>query len=298
MSAKARTVVTRFAPSPTGYLHLGHAYSALFAWRLARTQGGHFLVRIEDIDQTRCRPEFETAIFEDLAWLGITWEQPVLRQSTRFDQYRTALDRLDAAQLLYPCFCTRKAIQAEIHAAGRAPHLTRHGPDGPVYPGTCRKLDHAERRRRLAANQPHAMRLDVTRALTQLPEPLVWHDTIHGDHQARPEIFGDAILARKDIGTSYHMAVTLDDAEQGVTEVTRAEDLLPATHIHRLLQALLGLPTPIWSHHPMVNDDSGARLAKRTNAPTLRALRDQGLSPEETRAMADRLAATSRPVRL
>ncbi len=292
------SIVTRFAPSPTGHLHLGHAYSALFAWRLAQAEGGRFLLRIEDIDGTRCRPEFETAILDDLGWLGITWQQPVLRQSDRLAHYRAALDRLDAAGVLYPCFCTRKEIQAEIRAASQAPHLTQHGPDGPVYPGTCRNLDGEQRRRRLAANHPHAIRLDLERALAPIAAPLIWHDTIRGDYVASPEIFGDPILARKDIGTSYHLAVTIDDAEQGVTLVTRAEDLLPATHIHRLLQALLDLPTPIWTHHPLLTDAGGARLAKRTNAPTLRALREQGLSSAEVVAMADQLAAHAEPIRM
>ncbi|MHA1565469.1 MAG: tRNA glutamyl-Q(34) synthetase GluQRS [Alphaproteobacteria bacterium] len=296
MSPEQKTI-TRFAPSPTGYLHLGHAYSALFAWRLASAEGGEFILRLEDIDKTRCRGEYEDAIFEDLAWLGITWAQPVWRQSTRLDHYRSALDRLKSAGLLYPCFCTRKAIQAELHAASQAPHLAA-GPEGPVYPGTCRKLDAAERQRRLDAGQPHALRLDVARAIQQLTAPLVWHDSIRGDFLARPEIFGDAILGRKDIGTSYHLAVTIDDAAQGITKVSRAEDLLSATHIHRLLQALLDLPVPQWVHHPMITDADGARLAKRTNAPTLRALREQGMTPEQVRALADRSAANSQPVLL
>ncbi len=295
MSPKPHTV-TRFAPSPTGYLHLGHAYSALFAWRLAQAEGGDFILRLEDIDQTRCRTEFEDAIFEDLAWLGITWVEPVWRQSERLDHYRNALNRLKSAGLLYPCFCTRKAIQAELHAASQAPHLAAAGPEGPVYPGTCRKLGAAERQQRLDAGQPHALRLDVARAIEQLSAPLIWSDTIRGDQRARPEIFGDAILGRKDIGTSYHLAVTIDDAAQGITKVSRAEDLLPATHIHRLLQALLDLPVPEWFHHPMITDTSGARLAKRTNAPTLRGLREQGMTPEQVRTMADQSAADSQPL--
>ena len=296
MSAKPN-IVTRFAPSPTGHLHLGHAYSALFAWRLAQAAGGEFILRLEDIDETRCRTEYEDAIFEDLAWLGLTWSQPVWRQSTRLDHYRAALDRLKSAGLLYPCFCTRKAILAERHAASRAPHLAT-GPEGPVYPGTCRRLHVVERQNRLDAGQPHALRLDIARAIDTLTGPLVWHDAIHGDHLARPEIFGDAILGRKDIGTSYHLAVTIDDAAQGITKVSRAEDLLPATHIHRLLQALLDLPVPEWVHHPMITDTDGTRLAKRTNAPTLRALREQGMTPEQVRTLADQSAANANPISL
>jgi len=276
--------VTRFAPSPTGLLHLGHAHSALFAARQAgAVPGGRFLLRIEDIDGGRCRPAFETAIQEDLAWLGLTWETPVWRQSEHLDAHAAALGRLRDMGVLYPCFCTRKDIQAEIAASPSAPH----GPDGPLYPGTCRALDPADRAERLAAAAPHALRLDMAGALALLGgTPLTWHDTAAGPQTARPEVFGDVVLARKDIPTSYHLAVTLDDAVQGVTLVTRGLDLFEATHVHRLLQGLLDLPTPAYHHHGLLTDETGRRLAKRDNARALRSLREAGTTPGEARALA------------
>ncbi len=290
------TVVTRFAPSPTGYLHLGHAYSALFAYRLATASGGDFVLRIEDIDQGRKRPEFEQAIYEDLEWLGVEWQQPIRRQSDHIADYQAALDRLDAAGLLYPCFCTRKEIRAEIERAGQAPHLTQD-PDGQtIYPGTCRGLSVDQRVARIAAGDGHAMRLDVDAAIDHVAGPLAWEDQIRGPQPALPERFGDVVLARKDIGASYHIAVTVDDAEQGVSIVTRAEDLFSATHIHRLLQALLDLPTPSWQHHPVVTDEAGQRLAKRDAALTIRELRAAGHPPERIRALANTTAARSRPM--
>ena len=273
-------IVTRFAPSPTGYLHLGHAYSALFAAEAARQAGGRFILRIEDIDGTRCRPEFEDAIFEDLAWLGLNWETPVRRQSDHMADYAAALGRLDEMGLLYPCFCTRRDIQSEIAGAANAPH----GPDGPVYPGTCRCLSPDERRRRIADGEPHALRLDVAAAL-QRTGPLAWQDRDAGTVEARPEIFGDVVLARKDTPTSYHLAVTLDDDLQGVTLVTRGTDLFEATHIHRLLQSLLGLRTPAYHHHGLLVGEDGKRFAKRDMSLTLRSLREGGTTPEEVRAL-------------
>ncbi|HJS32121.1 MAG TPA: tRNA glutamyl-Q(34) synthetase GluQRS [Alphaproteobacteria bacterium] len=274
------TVVTRFAPSPTGFLHLGHAYSALFAWRAARSAGGRFLLRIEDIDAARCRPEYAAAIEEDLAWLGLDWEQPVRRQSEHMDEYRGAIDRLTAAKLLYPCFCTRAEIRAEIARAAEAPH----GPDGPIYPGTCRRLTFEDRTRRIAGGAPYALRLDVAQAQASAG-PLRWRDRARGETAAVPDIFGDVVLARKDTPASYHLAVALDDHVQGVTLVTRGEDLFAATHVHRLLQALLGLATPEYHHHRLIAGADGERLAKRHDAPTLRALREAGRSPAEIRAM-------------
>ncbi len=279
------TVVTRFAPSPTGLLHLGHAHAALFAERAARQAGGRFLLRIEDIDRGRCRPAYEAAIAEDLGWLGLAWEAPVLRQSERFAVYRRALARLGEQGFLYPCFCTRKEIQAEIARAGQAPH----GPDGALYPGTCRHLSEDERRAGLAEGRPYALRLDVS-AAAAAAGPLTW--TEHGRDlggaavAAEPEIHGDVVLARKDVPASYHLAVTIDDSEQGVTLVTRGADLAPATHVHRLLQALLDLPVPRWHHHGLVEDAAGRRLAKRDDAVAIRTLRDQGLSPAEVRRLA------------
>ncbi len=238
-------IVTRFAPSPTGLLHLGSAYSALFAERAARAAGGRFLLRIEDIDRTRCRPEFAAAIDEDLAWLGLRWERPVRVQSEHFADYRAALARLEDMALVYPCFCTRSEIMAEIAAAGGAPH----GAEGPLYPGTCRRLSPEER-------------------------------------AARPELLGEAVRARKDAPTSYHLAVTVDDDLQGVTLVTRGEDLFAATHLHRLLQALLGLAVPEYHHHALLTGADGRRFAKRDRALTLRALREAGRSAAEVRALA------------
>lgn len=263
--------VTRFAPSPTGRLHLGHAYSALRAHDYARARGGAFRLRVEDIDPGRVRPEFVDGIFADLAWLGLAWDGDMLFQSQRLDLYRAALDRLRAQGLLYPCFCTRKAIAAEIAASASAPH----GPDGPVYPGTCRRLGAAERDR-LAAATPHAWRLDVAAALH--PGTLTWCND-GTEVIATPERFGDVVLARKDAPASYHLAVTIDDAAQGVTDVVRGKDLFEATHVHCLLQALLGLPTPSYHHHPLILGDDGRRLAKSDGAPTLAALRAAGTDP-------------------
>jgi glutamyl-Q tRNA(Asp) synthetase len=273
--------VTRFAPSPTGYLHLGHAYSALFAYRAARQQGGRFLLRIEDIDRGRWRVEFEDAIGEDLAWLGLDWENPVRRQSEHMDDYARALERLADAGLVYPCFCTRADIRAEIDRAGAAPH----GADGALYPGLCRDLEPQEITRRQAAGVAFALRLNVARALERTG-PLSWSDLGRGTITARPEAHGDVVLARKDVPTSYHLSVVVDDALQGVTLVTRGEDLVPATDIHRLLQELLDLPVPAYHHHELLSGDDGTRLAKRDQALTLRALRDAGNSPAEVRRMA------------
>ena len=273
--------VTRFAPSPTGHLHLGHAFSALFAERAGRTDSGLFLLRIEDIDPSRCRPEYEDAILEDLAWLGLAWDGDVIRQSDRFDLYRTALDRLEREGLLYPCFCTRKEIQAEIAQSGNAPH----GPDGPLYPGTCRNLGTGERKDRIAAGDAFALRFDMAEAAKRAG-PLEFYDRDRGRLTADPRLAGDVVLARKDVPASYHLAVTVDDADQGVTLVTRGEDLLAATPVHRLLQSLLGLPQPAYHHHRLLTGDDGKRFAKRDRNLTLRALRESGKSSETVRAMA------------
>ena len=274
-------VVTRFAPSPTGHLHLGHAHSALVGWQAARRVGGRFLLRIEDIDRSRCRPEFAAAIREDLAWLVLDWDGPVRIQSEHFAEYRAALDRLARQGLLYPCFCTRSDIKAEVARADAAPH----GPEGPLYPGTCRALAPSEREARMAAGAPFALRLDVARAVARVG-PQSWQDEVAGTIAADPLSHGDVVLARKDAPTSYHLAVTVDDTLQGVTLVTRGEDLFAATHVHRLLQALLGLPTPRYRHHRLITDANGRRFAKRDRAMTLRRLRETGCSPAEARAMA------------
>ena len=273
-------IVTRFAPSPTGRLHLGHAFSAFFAYEMARAQGGRFLLRIEDIDPDRCRPEFDTRILEDLAWLGLRWEEPVWRQSERMDAYAAALDALRQRGLLYPCFCTRKDIQREIDAAGHAPH----GPDGPVYPGTCRRLSDDERAERIENGTPHALRLRMDGA-TEVAGPLDFADAAAGRVTVDALPFGDVVLARKDIATSYHLAVVVDDAAQGVTTVTRGEDLLPAAHVHRVLQALLGLPEPRYAHHGLLTDADGKRFAKRDVGLTIRALREAGHAPAAVREM-------------
>ena len=270
-------LVTRFAPSPTGYLHLGHAYSALDGWSRARQAGGRFLLRIEDIDRTRCRPEFEAAIVEDLSWLGLDWDGPVRRQSDHFDDYRSAIARLQAMGVLYPCFCTRK----DIAAAPSAPH----GPEGPLYPGTCRHLAPETAAARMETGEPYALRLDVAKAMA-LTGALTFDEEGSGRIAAHPEHLGDVVLARREIPCSYHLCVTVDDALQGITLVTRAEDLLPATHIHRLIQALLGLPTPAYAHHKLLADAKGVRLAKRAGAPSLRNLRESGASPAEVRKLA------------
>lgn len=269
-------IVTRFAPSPTGRLHLGHAYSALFAWRQARDAGGKFRLRIEDIDRARCREEFVAGIEEDLRWLGLDWDGAVRRQSDHFADYRAALDRLEAQGLIYPCFCTR----ADIARAASAPH----GADV-IYPGTCRHLSDDERRRRIDSGAAYALRLDVERAFDRTG-PLDWVDAGVGTVEANPLSLGDVVLARKDTPASYHLAVTVDDAIQGVTLVTRGRDLFPATHIHRLLQALLDLPVPRWHHHKLLTDADGKRFAKRDRAMTLAELRAAGAAPNEIRALA------------
>ena len=266
-----RPITTRFAPSPTGWLHLGHAASALFA----QAHGGRFLLRIEDIDQGRCREEFVAAIFADLAWLGLKWEPDVRRQSLHFADYAKGLEILRGLDLLYPCFCTR----ADIREMGHAPQ----GPDGPIYPGRCRHLSKSEREEKRGAGQPFALRLKMDEAI-RIAGPLSWEDLSAGVQQARPDLFGDVVLARKDIPASYHLAVTWDDALQGVTLVTRGMDLFAASHLHRLLQALLNLPVPRWHHHPLVLGEDGKRLAKREGAPSIRSLREKGRSAHQVLA--------------
>ncbi len=275
--------VTRFAPSPTGLLHLGHAFSALTAYDAAREAGGRFVLRIEDIDRTRCKPEFEQAIFEDLAWLGLKWETPVRRQSDYFEDYAAALEKLRGKDVVYRCFKTRKEIADEI---ARAPHLTPDGPEGPQYVGEI--LASHEERSLLAEGAPFAWRINMSRAVEvaeKINGPLTFMEEgrgpkgEHGMIAARPEIFGDPVIARKDSGTSYHLASVHDDALQGVTHVIRGEDLFPATHLHRLLQALLSLPAPTYRHHRLITDETGKRFAKRDQSVTIRALREAGETP-------------------
>jgi glutamyl-Q tRNA(Asp) synthetase len=277
------SIVTRFAPSPTGYLHLGHAYAALVAWRRAREVGGRFLLRLEDIDATRCQPAFAAAILEDLGWLGLDWDGPVRVQSEYFGEYRGVLDALAARGLIYPCFCTRAEVAREAARSASAPHA----PDGtPRYPGTCRRRTPDEQASRMAAGQPYALRLDVDRALAVVAAPLTFEEEGEGTIICQPARFGDIVLARKDTPASYHLCVTHDDAVQGVTLVTRAVDLEPVTDLHRLIQALMGWPTPRYAHHKLLADANGRRLAKRDKAATLRDLRAQSYAPAEVRAMA------------
>jgi len=271
------SIVTRFAPSPTGYLHLGHVLSALIARRRARDAEGRFLLRIEDIDLGRCRPEFSAAIEEDLAWLGIDWDGPVRIQSQHLPQYRAVVDTLATRGLVYPCFCTRSEIAAEVAQSTSAPHT----PDGsPLYPGTCRGLSVAERAARIARGDRYALRLDIARALVAVPRALTFVEEGKGIVICNPAQFGDAVLARKDTPASYHLCVAHDDAVQGVTLVTRGIDLQPATDLQRLLQELMGWPAPAYAHHRLLTDRSGRRLAKRDNAATIRALRAAGRTAE------------------
>jgi glutamyl-Q tRNA(Asp) synthetase len=277
------SIITRFAPSPTGYLHLGHAASALFAWRRARDAGGTFLLRLEDIDPTRCRPAFAAAILEDLKWLGIDWDGPVRVQSAHLADYQPALGTLEQMGLLYPCFCSRSDILREVAESTAAPHA----PDGSlIYPGTCRHLDAARRANRIAAGERFALRLDMTAALRHVGRPLSFHDETSGIVACHPERFGDVVLGRKDAPASYHLCVTHDDALQGVTLVTRGEDLMPSTDVHRVLQAVMGWPEPAYAHHRLLRDAQGRRLAKRDRDATLRAMRDAGVTPAEVLGLA------------
>jgi glutamyl-Q tRNA(Asp) synthetase len=281
-------VVTRFAPSPTGELHLGSAYSAWTGWHRAREAGGRFLVRIEDIDIRRCKREYETAILGDLTWLGFDWDGEVRRQSEHFADYGRALDQLDGQGLVYPCFCSRADIEREMAAAVNAPH----GPDGPLYPGTCRHLSAQDRRERMAAGHEHCLRLDAQRAAEQAGSYHFFDETL-GRVEGEPLLMGDFVIARKDTPTSYHLSVTVDDHLQGVTLVTRGVDVLPSTHVHGLLQKLLGYETPQYAHHRLLTDDSGRRFAKRDRDMTIRAMREGGMTPQQviSRALAAAAAA-------
>jgi glutamyl-Q tRNA(Asp) synthetase len=270
------SVVTRFAPSPTGELHLGGAYSAWTGWHRAREAGGRFLVRIEDIDIRRCRRAFEHALLQDLRWLGFTWDGEVRRQSEHFADYGKVLDQLDERGLIYPCFCSRADIEREIAASANAPH----GPDGPLYPGICRHLSLQERRARMSAGHEHCMRLDAERAAMQAG-PYHFVDETHGRIEGEPLVLGDFVIARKDTPTSYHLSVTVDDQLQRITLVTRGEDVLPSTHVHVLLQKLLGYRTPLYAHHKLLRDPTGRRFAKRDRDMTIGAMREQGMTPQQ-----------------
>ncbi|HYI89040.1 MAG TPA: tRNA glutamyl-Q(34) synthetase GluQRS [Beijerinckiaceae bacterium] len=282
--------VLRFAPSPNGRLHLGHAYSALLNADLAQAWGGRFLLRIEDIDVMRCRPDFEAALYKDLAWLGLAWEVPVRRQSQHFADYRAAAERLKGQGLLYPCFCSRTDIAAVVaEREGMSGMASPRDPDGaPLYPGTCRTLAEADVRRRIAAGEPHALRLDMGAALRGAPAPHGYtRVTLPAEEErvaAAPERWGDAVIIRKEIPTSYHLAVVCDDALQGVTHVVRGRDLEAATDLHVLLQKLLALPSPVYHHHALIRDVGGDKLAKSASSEPLAALRERGATPAQLRA--------------
>lgn len=286
MNEPSSQSVWRFAPSPNGLLHLGHAYSALSNYDAARAAGGRFLLRIEDIDRTRARPEFEQAIFEDLAWLGLRWEEPVRRQSEHFEDYARALERLEGMGIVYPCFCTRADIARAV--AGH-PDWPRDPDGAPVYPGTCRDLDSPARSQRLTAGLRAVKRLDMEEALGRVDHRLGWREYGRGeeprDVRAEPWAWGDIVVARRDVPTSYHLSVVVDDAIQGVTDVMRGRDLFAATSIHRLLQALLDLPAPRYHHHPLILDEKGAKMSKSRLSQPLRALRAEGASRADIRRM-------------
>jgi glutamyl-Q tRNA(Asp) synthetase len=283
--------VFRFAPSPNGFLHLGHARSALLNFDLARKTGGRFLLRIEDIDATRCRPEYEAAIYEDLAWLGIEWEQPVRRQSEHLALYSETISRLVRDGLLYPAFESRADIAQLVRDKEKRGAWPRDPDGAPIYPGTARQWSRAERDGKLQSGEPYALRLDMTAAMARTGT-LAWTELGNvpngetGEVRAKPEEWGDVILARKDTPTSYHLSVVVDDALQGVTQVVRGHDLFWATAVHRLLQALLGLPEPIYRHHALLMDETGQKLSKSTQSTALRELRAGGATPEEVRRLA------------
>jgi glutamyl-Q tRNA(Asp) synthetase len=283
--------VFRFAPSPNGYLHLGHALSALLNADMARATGGRLLLRIEDIDTARCRPEYETAIYEDLEWLGLAWERPVRRQSERYDDYRAALGTLETMGLVYPSFESRADI-ARLVAAKEAIAPWPRDPDGaPLYPGDAKSMSVPDRKRRIDAGAPYALRLDMPAALARAGK-LTWTETGAGPNgetgaiAADPATWGDVILARKETPTSYHLAVTVDDAAQNITDVVRGRDLFHATAVHRLLQVLLGLPEPRYHHHRLVLDADGSKLSKSSQSTGLRELRARGVSPADIRRLA------------
>jgi glutamyl-Q tRNA(Asp) synthetase len=273
--------IFRFAPSPNGHLHLGHAYSALLNAKMTAESRGRLLLRIEDIDIARCRPEYERAIYEDLAWIRVAWEEPVRRQSEHLAEYAQALAELRERGLIYPCFCTRGEI---ARAIGGRPDWPRDPEGSPLYPGTCRHLHAAEREARLASGDRAAWRLDMAKT-SELVGALIWPeyglDNAVREIAAEPQAWGDVILARRDVATSYHLSVVVDDAEQGVTDVVRGNDLFASTSVHRALQELLGLPAPRYHHHELITDASGQKLSKSRGSPTLRDLRASGMTPED-----------------
>lgn len=302
-SSPALPLVTRFAPSPSGPLHLGHAYAALVASEAARATGGRFLLRIEDLDGGRSRVGYEAGMAEDLTWLGLTWDEAPIRQSERHGAYAQALAQIESLGLIYPCFCTRREIAAEIEAIGAAPHNQAHGELPPPYPGTCRALSASERAKRIAAGGAYVLRLDCTAAMASATKNVKWPAQFveawaAGDTplavEAMPGLWGDIVLARKDAAASYHLAVVVDDAFSGVSAVTRGEDLFAATHIQVLVQRLLGLPTPAYGHHPLVRDEAGKRLAKRDQARSITELRAAGWDAARIRAALPHLPDTGK----
>jgi len=280
--------VFRFAPSPNGYLHLGHAFSAMLNFDLVRETGGRFLLRIEDIDTTRCKPEFETAIYEDLAWLGLSWEKPVRRQSGHFTEYRAALEKLAVRGLVYPAFESRAKIARLIAEQEKRAPWPRDPDGAPLYPGSVRALSPEERAQLMQSGAPYALRLDMAAACARAGQ-LNWVERGEGPQgetgtvTADPAAWGDVIIARKETPTSYHLAVVVDDALQGITEVVRGQDLFWSTSVHRLLQQLLGLPQPVYRHHRLIRDAAGQKLSKSTDATGLRELRAAGVTPAEVR---------------
>lgn len=288
-ASPARSVF-RFAPSPNGLLHLGHALSVLVNQEITKETGGRLLLRIEDIDGTRCQPEFETAIYEDLSWLGLEWEEPVRRQSEHFDEYRAALSRLEHEGLVYPAFESRGEIARLVAAREDATGQPwPSDPEGaPIYPGDAKTLPDAERARG-RTSEPFALRFDLAKAMARVPHPLSWTETGEGavrETEAKPEVWGDVVLGRKETPASYHLAVVLDDALQGVTHVVRGRDLYESTSIHRLLQEILGLPAPVYHHHRLVLDENGQKLSKRDRSTTLASLRADGWTPADVRRAA------------
>lgn len=288
----AKTFVTRFAPSPNGWLHLGHAYSALIGARAAKAAGGHFLVRLEDIDVGRARAHFIEGIYQDLAWLGLSWPEPVMVQSSRFEIYEAALKKLRDMELVYPCWATRRDIQAALETIYGEKKNWPRDPDGaPVYPGLYRNTADSERKRLMFEGGSYAWRLDMEKALALAASKVgtlaytEWRDGVATRLPLDPHSYGDIILARKDVPTSYHLAVVIDDAAQGVSQVTRGQDLAPATAIHRLLQVLLSLPEPDYHHHALVRDKSGRRLSKQAGDSGFRELRQQGMAVDDVLAL-------------
>lgn len=286
-------IITRFAPSPTNNLHLGHVYSARMAYDLAKKEGGNFILRIEDIDPNRCKPEFTEQILDDLVWLGLNWDGPIRKQSEHLDEYAEILAKLESMGVVYPCFCTNKEIREEIERAGQAPHAGEHI----LYPSICKSLSHQEREQKISQGESYAMRLDMDLAIEKTGHchtPLTWQDK-DGEVIATPQELGDVVVARKDIGsTSYHISAVHDDHLQGVTHIVRGVDLLYTTPVHRILQALLGYETPLYHHHALlINPETGYRFAKRDNPMTIKMMREAGKTPEDVFRLVDQYAAIS-----